>query len=95
MKPIKSDFPLRQYAFTFVGIVVSVVLPILRRMLPSLLYSAANPAWKTYAIVGLFSAVTAVLVVAYGGDQVSTWKWHTAVLAGYAWDATLQKIVHG
>ena len=91
-----SNFPLRQYLYTVLGILVSVVLPLLRKLLPSKLrYSVESIDWKTYVAVGAFSFLTAILVVAFGGDEVASWAWYTAVLAGYAWDATLQKIVHG
>jgi hypothetical protein len=91
-----APFPWVQYFEVVIGILISIVLPILRRQLPSppaLL--GALPQTKTYLIIGLFSLLTAVLIVAFGGVAVSTWQWFTAVLAGYAWDSTLQKIVKG
>jgi hypothetical protein len=78
------------------GILISIVLPLLRKQLPvaAALIREAPPA-KTYWIIGLFSLLTAVLVVAFGGAAVKGWEWYTAILAGYAWDSTLQKIIKG
>jgi hypothetical protein len=84
------------------GILVSVVLPILRALIPKPPVSA-TPALpgtpspnrflllaKPYAVVGAFSILTAILIVALAGDTLRTWN--MAVLAGYAWDSTLQKL---
>jgi uncharacterized membrane protein len=97
-----TPFPLSQYGYAVVGILISIVLPILRKQLPSTFGATAlvpaniaAASVKTYIIVGIFSLLTAILIVAFGGSAVSTWEWYTAVLAGYAWDSTLQKIVHG
>jgi hypothetical protein len=84
------------------GVVVSIVLPPLsvyvrsyfKRLEPSAA-SAETPRWlialKPYALLGLFSVITAVMVLAAVGDRVTTWQ--QALIAGYAWDSTLQKLV--
>jgi hypothetical protein len=87
--------PLQVYGFCVLGVVVSVVLPILRKMLPTQGVAAVGGIWpavKPYVVIGFFSLVVGVLVVALGGDAVKQWNWQTAVLAGYAWDSTLQKL---
>ena len=53
-----EGFPLVQYAWVVAGIVISLALPLLRKLLP----------------------------------PVKQWVWYTSLLAGYAWDSTLQKI---
>lgn len=91
------SFPLTQYVYVVLGVVISVVLPVLRKQLPPTfvpLLANSVPA-KVYLAVGLFSLITAFLLVAYAGQDASTWAWYTAVIAGFAWDSTLQKITHG
>ena len=89
-------FPLLMYWFVVVGIVISVVLPILRGLLPKTREMAGEvPAWKRYLAVGAFSLLTAIIVLAFAKDQPEKWKWYDAVLAGFAWDSLLQKAVNG
>jgi hypothetical protein len=89
---------LQTYLVVALGIVISVVLPILRKLYPEpaaaaagttagRLWAVANP----YVVLGVGSLLTALLIVAFGGDSLTSWK--AALLAGYAWDSTLQKIV--
>jgi hypothetical protein len=84
------------YGFCVLGILVSVVLPLLRKMLPGQSGVAGlESVWtavKPYVVIGAFSLIVGVLIVAFGGDAVKKWSWQTAILAGYAWDSTLQKI---
>jgi len=84
------------------GIVISVVLPILIRALPEApaggSVAAAEPRWlaglweqaKPYLVTGLFSALAAFLIIAYLGEHLKDWR--SALLAGYAWDSTIQKV---
>lgn len=90
------------YLWCVGGIVISVLLPVLwvsvRRYFPT----KAGPAglgasgaalWSViqpYLVLGLASAATALIVMFALGDQVATAK--AAMLAGYAWDSTLQKL---
>lgn len=85
-------FPWQVYLFACVGIAISVVLPILRKMLPTTPAPFAVSSIKPYIVIGAFSLLTAVLIVAFGGAEAQRWTWYSAVLAGYAWDSTLQKI---
>lgn len=90
-----NQFPFHQYWFCVLGILVSIALPILRQLLPKPTLAAGIPPWKRYGAIGLFSLITAVVVVAFGRKDVSNWLWFDAFLAGYAWDSTLQKLVAG
>lgn len=97
-----TPFPFAQYGYAVLGILMSIVLPLLRKSVPQpariqtlLPMNALAASVKTYLIVGVFSLLTAVLIVAFGGSATANWEWYTGVLAGYAWDSTLQKIVHG
>jgi hypothetical protein len=89
------------YYWCVLGIVVSILLPVLRGLLPQPLGALnANAAgsflgalWvhaKPYLVVGLFSLLTGVLIVAFTYGTLKDWR--AALLAGYAWDSTLQKI---
>jgi hypothetical protein len=84
------------YLLVALGIVVSVIIPILREGLPkpgaegSALEGFLEIA-RPYVVLGLFSLATGLILVAFAGDTVRQ-SWQTAVLAGYAWDSTLQKI---
>jgi hypothetical protein len=99
------------YGWCVLGIILSVLLPILRTKLPkatedatggaastqptfmqrlSRFFSAIWPRVKPYIIVGLFSLLTGILVVAFVGTNIKSWE--VAVLTGYAWDSTLQKL---
>ena len=91
-----GSFPFYQYWFCVLGILVSVILPVLRRMLPKPLTLQGDvPAWKRYGAIGLFSLITAVVVIAFVKASVSNWWWYDALLAGYVWDSTLQKLING
>jgi hypothetical protein len=86
------------YLTIALGIVISVLLPILRQFFPKPPNVAAAAdsisrwqAAKPYLALGLGSLLTSLLIMAFAGDSLSTWK--AALLAGYAWDSTLQKIV--
>jgi hypothetical protein len=94
-----THFPFAQYVYVVGGILISVCVPLLRKAFPSTLVTGlaipVAPPMKAYFAIGAFSLLTAVLIVAYGGSSTASWAWYTAVLAGYAWDSTLQKIVRG
>jgi hypothetical protein len=59
---------------------------------------ASGESWLTrvwrvatpYLVTGLFSALAALLIIAFLGQQLTGWR--TALLAGYAWDSTIQKL---
>jgi hypothetical protein len=95
---------LTTYFWCLVGIVISTVLPVLwqyvRAQFPvskdvtgkALADDLRNAVVevKPYAALGLASALTAILIVAFLGDSLSDAR--AAILAGYAWDSTLQKL---
>lgn len=89
------------YSWCVVGIIVSIVLPILRNLLPkppalskadegrgfaAVLWEQSRP----FVVVGLFSLLTGLLIVAFTWGTLKDWR--AALLAGYAWDSTLQKL---
>jgi hypothetical protein len=82
------------YLAVTAGIVISILLPILRAMLPEPPKPYApvvSSAGRQSLVVGVFSLLTALLVVAFrNGDFMNP---YSAILAGYAWDSTLQRIV--
>ena len=91
-----TNFPFYQYCFCVIGILISIVLPILRQFLPKPIAATLGvAAWKRYVLTGIFSLLTAVILVAFGKGSASSWFWYDAVLIGYAWDSTLQKVVNG
>ena len=78
---------------TTLGILLSIVLPLLRAQLPTAGTRGNKPFMelaKPYLIVGLFSILTSVLVLAF--VYTDELDWRGALLAGYAWDSTLQKL---
>ncbi|HAR45562.1 MAG: hypothetical protein A2X56_08630 [Nitrospirae bacterium GWC2_57_13] len=86
------------YLFCTMGIVISVVLPILSQSVPrpkpdAMGISLARPKlWilaKPYVVIGIFSLLVGILVVASAADTIKDWR--LAVLLGYSWDSTLQK----
>lgn len=83
------------YFSVFLGIVISIILPILKNKLPTsrtnanLLLSELN-LMNPYIIVGIFSLLTAFLLLVVGGNSIEDWR--GALLCGYAWDSTLQKL---
>lgn len=78
------------------GVVISVVLPPLSTYVRSQFGSTTAPAinFKKYGALLAFSLITALLVLAgYRAMNPNTSiTWYAALLAGYTWDATLQKI---
>ncbi|HEU4713008.1 MAG TPA: hypothetical protein VFS76_15670 [Pyrinomonadaceae bacterium] len=87
---------LQTYSWCVAGIIISIALPILTQLLPR--PAAANKqdvpsAWeqaKPFVVVGVFSLLTGLLIVAFTWGTVIDWR--AALLAGYAWDSTLQKL---
>ena len=84
------------YSFVCLGIVISVILPIVRKMIPR---TEGGPAglegrfWtiaKPYIALGILSLMVGLLIVAFSGESLKDWR--AALLVGYAWDSTLQKI---
>jgi hypothetical protein len=87
------------YFWVMLGIIISVLLPImwtqLKRYFPVSATSKLPIAsiWtvvKPYVILGIASGLTSILIVAFLSDQLADYR--AALLAGYAWDSTLQKL---
>lgn len=89
------------YLSVVLGIVISVMLPILKQSIPKprggvasiggflqRLFQAAKP----YIALTLFSLIVGLLLVAIEGDKLNNWQ--TALLAGYVWDSTIQSTVN-
>ncbi len=88
------------YFSVALGVIISIILPILRAMLPKAVVttlakkeSRVSKLWavtKPYVVTGIFSLLVAVVIVAFLGDAIDTWQ--KAFLAGYTADSTLQKL---
>jgi hypothetical protein len=87
------------YGWVVVGILLSLLIPIIVKAIKSAggdlgTRSAGSALWsfaKPYLLMGLLAAAVAIIIVA----QIDFKDWRAAVLGGYAWDATLQKIKAG
>jgi hypothetical protein len=90
----EGGFPWSAYWEIVLGILISVVLPILRSKLPKPPTERrveGTPKWQKILAVGLFSILTAVIILAMSKDKTD-WTWQEAVIAGFAWDSFLQKL---
>ena len=85
------------YGAVVLGIIISVLLPLLRAFLPKPPKPlAAGLSWATirpYIATALFAIITGILIVASVGEQLDTTA--KALMAGYFWDSTLQKFTTG
>lgn len=90
------------YLLVVAGIVVSVIYPILRQALPKPKAGTAGVggllpriwgATKPYLATLLFALITAPLIMAFLGEKLESWQ--TALLAGFAWEATIEKVKEG
>jgi len=81
------------YCFIVLGIIISFILPILRKALPqtqnTTFRTRAGDAAKQYYVIVVFSLVAGFLTLA---ALPEVFEWKTALLTGYAWDSTLQKL---
>jgi hypothetical protein len=88
--------PLLTYFWCVVGIAISVFLPILTALLPKplgrTLAAGVLPEIRPYILTGLFAVVAAIVVIAAAGDAAHSWTPSQALIAGYSWDSTLQKL---
>ena len=87
------------YGFCALGVLISILLPIIREAIPKPQGKTAGieaivpRIWKItkpYLALGLFSLIVALLLVAFLKDQLIDWR--AALLSGYAADSTLQKL---
>lgn len=95
-----EDFDFDIFLWVAGGVLISIVLPIFRSMLPK--SNAVTTAgvggflpklWgvtKPYIAVLVVSLLVSLLVVAFMADQLTDWR--VALLAGYASDSTIQKL---
>jgi hypothetical protein len=96
--------PLSVYWYCVAGVATSVILPILLEAVKRFFPAKAGPAslgvirkafWKVvkpYLVLGAFSGLTALLLIAFAGNSVDDWR--AAFLLGYAWDSTLQRLAN-
>jgi hemoglobin-like flavoprotein len=88
--------PLHIYLWCVLGIGVSVLLPILTALLPKplgrTLAAGVMAEVRPYIVTGLFAAIAAVVVIAAAGEAAKAWTNAAALVAGYSWDSTLQKL---
>lgn len=85
------------------GVVLSIIIPVLARAVREQFYMGgpaelsglrilARASWRVmrpYLLLGAFSLVVALLIIAVAGETLRTWE--SALIAGYLWDSTLQK----
>lgn len=93
------SFDWQIYLITVAGIVISVIYPILRQALPKPKAGVAGVpgflprVWnvaKPYIVTLILAFVTAPLIMAFMGDKLDSWP--AALLAGFAWEATIEKV---
>ena len=81
------------YLFIVIGIMISFILPILRKAVPQVTNTTFRGRFrdeaKPYLTILAFSLVAGFLTLA---TLAEVFDWKTALLTGYAWDSTLQKI---
>jgi uncharacterized membrane protein (DUF106 family) len=85
------------YIVVVIGVVISFILPIIRKSIPkgdepninftTRMWDVAKP----YLAILAASVLTAILIIAISGDHISE-DWRMALIAGFAWDSTLQKV---
>ncbi|WP_140467692.1 hypothetical protein [Hymenobacter nivis] len=87
------------YFATAAGVLVSVILPLIRPLLPkpdAAARSMAPSFWKVvspYLATGLFSLIVACLITAYSNSAGRPIEnIYAAFIAGYLADSTLQKL---
>jgi len=79
------------YLVVFAGILISFALPLVKPAVNKMRGRAVD--WDViwpYVKMGIFSAIAALLLVAFLGNVLDDWQ--AALMAGYAWDSTFQKI---
>lgn len=79
------------YGLVSLGVLVSVLLPILRGKLPNPVAQVPRAGLRAYWVIGGISAATALIVLAINNGEFQSP--YAALLAGYAWDSTLQKVL--
>lgn len=84
------------YLSLVLGIVISLVLPLIRAMLPKPPQAlASGELWEVirpYVATAVFSAVVGLLLMAMLPDLC---EWNEVLIYGYLWASTLQKATTG
>jgi len=89
---------LQVYGVVAGGIGLSFILPVIRKALDAYFPKIANKSnslpdvFRKFGLLAIFSLLTALLILAFI-PGTSEMDWRAALLAGYAWDSTLQKFV--
>jgi len=87
------------YFLVVIGIIISIVYPILRQAIPRpknaapALLTRIWEALKPYIIVLIIALISAPLVIAFMGEKINNYE--SAILAGFAWESILEKIKNG
>ena len=88
--------PLNVYLWCVAGIVISVVLPISSALLPKpigrSLAAGLMPEIRPYLTTGVFALLAALVLMAAAGQGATDWTSGQALMVGYCWDSTLQKL---
>ena len=71
------------------GVLISIILPVVKQFIIKSKGIERQVAIKPYLMTGLFSLLAGILIFAFVED-ITDWK--EALIAGYAWDSTLQKL---
>jgi len=86
------------YIWMNFGVFISVIFPILKAAVkPPAAKMAGLPPWvKKYGLIFLFSAVTAVILLAIylaaNPNALANLAWYTAFLFGFSWESAIEKI---
>lgn len=88
-----------QLLFVAIGVATSVLIPVLLALVPKAPGRGMAATWpniKPYVALGVVSFLIALLLLAFLASQGKELEiWWQAFLAGYAFDATMQKIKEG
>lgn len=88
------------YLFVVLGIIISIILPILRKGIPKekgtenenlKITKRLSGIAKPYLTVMAFSMVTALIILAILGESFEQQDWRVILWAGYTWDSLMQK----
>jgi hypothetical protein len=89
---------MQAYLWMAFGVLISVIFPIIKAAVaPKTTESVGLPPWvKKYALIFVFAAVTAVIVLAAylaaNPEALKTLQWYTAFLFGFSWESAIEKI---
>src|SRR5215213_4623481 len=90
--------PWQAYLWMTLGVLIWVIFPMLKAAVtPKLTDSAGVPPWvKKYGLIFIFSAVTAVILLAVyqnaKPDALKTVEWYSVFLFGFSWESAIEKL---